>query len=157
MNVQQGTASGIEALGTIDPIETYISIFFWRQQELKESQSPSVRPSVCLFVRLVQTCLEPSISSSIWLKSSSNQSEISQQSVSNQWALRAHSESTQKELIQAVPKKTGILGKMPITGLWRGLEIKIGWVLKNSGNFLSNEHKNFVFLYRNDWEIKAQS
>ena len=58
--------------------------------------------------------------------------------------------------VQGVPKKTGILGKMPITGLERGLEIKVGWVLKNSGNFKSNEHRNFVFSPKNDWDIKNQ-
>ena len=46
---------------------------------------------------------------------------------------------------------------MPITGLGRGLKIKVGWVLKNSGNFQSNEHRNFVFSSKNDWDIKAQS
>ena len=30
-------------------------------------------------------------------------------------------------LLQGVPKKTGILGKMPITDLGRGLEIKVGY------------------------------
>ena len=47
--------------------------------------------------------------------------------------------------LQGVPKKTVILGKMPITGLGRGLGIKVGYVLINSGNFQSNEHRNFVF------------
>ena len=28
-------------------------------------------------------------------------------------------------MLQGVPKKTGILGKMPITGLGRGLMIKV--------------------------------
>ena len=56
--------------------------------------------------------------------------------------------------LQGVPKKTGILGKIPITGLKRGLKIKVGWVLKNSGNFQSNEHRNFVFSSKN---IKAKS
>ena len=54
-------------------------------------------------------------------------------------------------------KKTGILRKMAITGLGRGLDIKVGWVLKNSGNFQFNEHRNFVFWSKNDWVIKAQS
>ena len=54
-------------------------------------------------------------------------------------------------------KKTGISVQMPITGLGRGLKIKVGWVSKNSGNFQSNEHRNFVFLSKNDWDIKAQS
>ena len=42
-------------------------------------------------------------------------------------------------------------------GLKRGLKIKVGWVLKNSGNFQSNEHRNFVFSSKNDWDIEAQS
>ena len=52
--------------------------------------------------------------------------------------------------VQGVPKKRVILGKMPITGLGRGLKKKVGGVLKNSGNFQSNEHRNFVFLSKND-------
>ena len=31
-----------------------------------------------------------------------------------------------------------------------GLKIKVGGVLKNSGNFQSNEHRNFVFSSKND-------
>ena len=57
---------------------------------------------------------------------------------------------TKKVFLQGVPKKRVILGKMPITGLGRGLKIKVGGVLKNSGNFQSNEHRNFVFLSKND-------
>ena len=48
------------------------------------------------------------------------------------------------------PKKSVILGKMPIKGLERGLKIKVWGVLKNSGNFQSNEHRNFVFSSKND-------
>ena len=33
-----------------------------------------------------------------------------------------------------------------------GLGLKTRRVLKNSGNFLSNEHKNFIILFRNDRE-----
>ena len=44
---------------------------------------------------------------------------------------------------------------MPITGLEKGLKIKIGEVLKSSGNVQSNEHRNFVFLSKNDLDIKA--
>ena len=47
-------------------------------------------------------------------------------------------------------KKIVILKKIPITGLKRGLKIKFGRVLKNSGNFQSNEHRNFVFSSKND-------
>ena len=55
------------------------------------------------------------------------------------------------------PQKSVILGKMPIKGLRRGLKIKVGGVLKNSGNIQSNEHRNFVFLFKNDGDINAQS
>ena len=51
-----------------------------------------------------------------------------------------------KGFLQGVQKKSVILGRMPITGLGRGLEIKVGGVLKSSENFLSNDHRNFVFL-----------
>ena len=45
-------------------------------------------------------------------------------------------------LIQGVLKKSVILGKMPITGLGRGLKIKFGGVLNFFGNFQSNKHRN---------------
>ena len=37
------------------------------------------------------------------------------------------------------------------------IQIKVGSALKNSGNFKSNEHRNFVFLPKIAWDIKAQS
>ena len=42
--------------------------------------------------------------------------------------------------IQGVPKKTHVLGFLFITPLWKGLGTKVGCVLKNSGNFLSDRH-----------------
>ena len=51
--------------------------------------------------------------------------------------------------LQGVPKKTGISVQIPITGLGRGLKIKVGGVLENSGNFQCNEHRNFVLLSKN--------
>ena len=51
---------------------------------------------VCSFVRV--KLVQSSQSSSFWLKFSSNQSGISQQSVSTQRALREHLESTQRAL-----------------------------------------------------------
>ena len=36
-------------------------------------------------------------------------------------------------------------GFLAITPLWKGLEIKVGGVLKNSGNSLSDRHQNFSF------------
>ena len=35
--------------------------------------------------------------------------------------------------------------------------MKVRWVLKNSGNFLSNEHKNSQFLGKNGWEKWGQT
>ena len=46
--------------------------------------------------------------------------------------------------IQGVPKKTLFLGFWAITPLWKGLEIKVGGVLKTSGNSLGDRHKNFT-------------
>ena len=44
-----------------------------------------------------------------------------------------------------------------LLGAFRGgLELKTRRVLKNSGNFLSNEHKNFIILFRNGWEKQGQ-
>ena len=45
---------------------------------------------------------------------------------------------------------------MPLGAFWGGLELKNRRVLKNSGNFLSNEHKNFIILLRNGWEKQGQ-
>ena len=49
-------------------------------------------------------------------------------------------------IIQGVPKKRSFVFFFAITPLWilwKGLEIKVGGVLKNSGNSLSDRHKNF--------------
>ena len=40
--------------------------------------------------------------------------------------------------------------------LRNGLEIKVGWVLKSSGNFLSNKYKNIIIWSRNAWEKWCQ-
>ena len=45
--------------------------------------------------------------------------------------------------IQGVPKKTHDSGFLAITLLWKGLGRKVGCVLKNSGNSLSDRHQNF--------------
>ena len=58
--------------------------------------------------------------------------------------------------IQGVPKKTLFYVSQAIEGTRSGLETKVGWVLKNSGNFLSDEHKNSSFLSKNDWEKWGQ-
>ena len=41
------------------------------------------------------------------------------------------------------PKKMLFSGVLAITPLWKGLEIKVGGVSKNSGNSLSDRHQNF--------------
>ena len=61
------------------------------------------------------------------------------------------------QFIQGVPKKTLVSVQRLLEVLKNDLQIKVGWVLKNSGNFQSNEHRNFVFLPKNAWDIKAQS
>ena len=58
--------------------------------------------------------------------------------------------------IQGVPKKTLDSVWWAIEGTRSGLETKVGWVLKNSGNFLSDEHKNSSFLSENVWEKWGQ-
>ena len=59
--------------------------------------------------------------------------------------------------LQGVPKKTLVSVQRLLEVLKSDLQIKVGWVLKNSGNFQSNEHRNFVFLPKNAWDIKVQS
>ena len=60
-------------------------------------------------------------------------------------------------MIQGVPKKTHVLGILDITPLWKWLGTKVGWVLKNSGNFLSDRHKNVSIWPIWSWEIWVQS
>ena len=65
-----------------------IFVFFWLRQELKKSQSPSVRP--------FQTCLEQSIFiilAQIFKQSVRNRSAVSEHSESDQGAIRENSES----------------------------------------------------------------
>ena len=45
--------------------------------------------------------------------------------------------------VQGVQKKTQLSGILAITPLWKGLELKVGGVLKTSGNSLFGRHKNF--------------
>ena len=47
------------------------------------------------------------------------------------------------QIIQGVPKKTHDSSFLAITLLWKGLGRKVGCVLKNSGNSLSDRHQNF--------------
>ena len=47
------------------------------------------------------------------------------------------------EKVQGVPKKTHDSGFLAITQLWKGLGRRVGGVLKNSGNSLSDKHQNF--------------
>ena len=46
---------------------------------------------------------------------------------------------------------------MPIAPPKNGQQAKVGWVLENSGNFQSNEHKNIPILGKNGWENGGQS
>ena len=59
--------------------------------------------------------------------------------------------------IQGVPKKSVISVWQAIEGIRSGLKIKVGWVLENSGNFLSDEHKNSSFLWKNGQEKQGQT
>ena len=58
--------------------------------------------------------------------------------------------------LQGVPKKTLDSVWWAIEGTRSGLETKVEWVLKNSGNILSDEHKNSSFLSENIWEKLGQ-
>ena len=62
----------------------------------------------------------------------------------------------QHENIQGVPKKTLFNGVLAITPLWKGLEIKVGGVSKNSGNSLSDRHQNFSIWPIRSWENWVQ-
>ena len=55
------------------------------------------------------------------------------------------------------PKKTLVSVQRLLEASKSELQMKVGWVLKNSGNFQSNEHRSFVFLPKNAWDIDAQS
>ena len=47
-----------------------------------------------------------------------------------------------KKIYTGCPKKSVISVWQVIEGIRSRLQTKVGWVLKNSGNFLSDEHKN---------------
>ena len=68
-------------------IRPSVHLSFWLRQELKESQSPSVRSFVRSFVCSVQVCLELSIFIIL--------AHFFKQSVSSQWTVSKLSESTQ--------------------------------------------------------------
>ena len=61
------------------------------------------------------------------------------------------------DTIQGVPKKTHVLGILDITPLWKWLGTKVGCVLKNSGNSLSDRHQNFSIWPIRSWEIWVRS
>ena len=61
------------------------------------------------------------------------------------------------KIVQGVPKKTHDSGFLAITLLWKGLGRKVGCVLKNSGNSLSDRHQNFSIWPIRSWEIWVQS
>ena len=54
------------------------------------------------------------------------------------------------DTLQGVPKKRLISVQTAVEGIRSDLWIKVGGVLENSGNFLSDEHKNSSFLSEND-------
>ena len=58
--------------------------------------------------------------------------------------------------IQGVPKKTLFSGILAITALWKVLELKVGGVLKTSGNSLCDRHKNFPNWPFRSWENWVQ-
>ena len=57
---------------------------------------------------------------------------------------------------QGVPKKYAFLWFLAITPLWKGLEIKVGGVLKNSGYSLLDWHQNFSIWPIRSWENWVQ-
>ena len=59
--------------------------------------------------------------------------------------------------VHGVPKKTLVCVQRHLEASKIELQMIVGWVLKTSGNFQSNEHGNFVFSPKNVWDIKAQS
>ena len=50
-----------------------------------------------------------------------------------------------------------VCAQMPTAPPANGLQTKVVWVLENSWNFLSNEHKNIYFLGTNGWENPDQN
>ena len=54
------------------------------------------------------------------------------------------------------PKKRLFCGFLALTPLWKGLEIKVGGVSKNSGNSLSDRHQNFSIWPIRSWENWVQ-
>ena len=48
------------------------------------------------------------------------------------------------------------LDEQLLCALRNGLEVKVGWVLKSSGNFLFNKYKNIIIWSRNAWENLSQ-
>ena len=60
-----------------------------------------------------------------------------------------HIYSSVRISVQGVPKKTLVCVQRLWEALKSELKMKVGWVLKNSGNVQSNEHRNFVFSTKN--------
>ena len=50
-----------------------------------------------------------------------------------------------------------VSGKMAIASLGKELGAKVGWLMKNSGNSLSDGHKNFSNCPIKSWENWVQS
>ena len=58
--------------------------------------------------------------------------------------------------LQGVPKQSVISIWQAIEGIRSGLQKKVGRVLENSGNFLSDEHKTPHFCEKKGWEKQGQ-
>ena len=54
------------------------------------------------------------------------------------------------------PKKKEFLGILAITPLWKVLELKVGCVLKTSGNSPCDRHTNFPIWPIRSWETWVQ-
>ena len=54
--------------------------------------------------------------------------------------------------VQGVSKKMLVSGKMAITPLWKELGEEVIPFWKTTGSELSDEHKNFMILSKNDWD-----
>ena len=62
----------------------------------------------------------------------------------------SNADRIQNLYIQGVPKKRWISVQTAVEGIRSDLWLKVGGVLENSGNFLSDEYKNSLFLSEND-------
>ena len=57
-----------------------------------------------------------------------------------------------KAISKGILLKSSIPILEPLVAYCSGLEIKVGWNFKSSGNYLSDEHKNMFVLSKDGWE-----